>query len=310
MGGTSVAHTSRAPVWEEPDVVPTKTHEDQLQSVVDRLSAAAEADYYNPYKRFAWPDRLDVDGYWMSPELMTVHGTSAARELDEKTLQEISKWESGHFYSLNVHGIRELLIEVVRRIHTTGFEIPTKFFHHFVGEENEHMWFFAEFCLRYLGKIYPDRSMSFGTDPGSPLVQNFIVFSRILIFEEIVDYFNSRMGSDDRLHPTIRDLNKIHHEDESRHIAFGRQLVTLAFQKVCDDGTDDEREFCRTYTRRFLDSSIAGLYSPAVYRDAGVTNPTAFRREVMNDPARAAANQAMSRCTTSFFHRIDAMAAA
>ncbi|WP_139318958.1 MULTISPECIES: diiron oxygenase [unclassified Pseudonocardia] len=81
--------------------MPTKTHEDQLQSVVDRLSAAAEADYYNPYKRFAWPDRLDVDGYWMSPELMTVHGTSAARELDEKTLQEISKWESGHFYSLN-----------------------------------------------------------------------------------------------------------------------------------------------------------------------------------------------------------------
>lgn len=290
--------------------MPTTTHQDQLRTVVDRLSAAAEADYYNPYQRFVWPDVLDVSGYWMSPELMTVHGTAAAGELDESTLHAISKWESGHFYSLNVHGIRELLIEVVRRIHTSGFEIPTKFFHHFVGEENEHMWFFAEFCLRYLGKIYPDRSLSFGSEPEHPLVQNFVVFSRILIFEEIVDYFNSRMGSDDRLHPTIRDLNKIHHEDESRHIAFGRQLVTLAFQRVCDEGAEDDRDFCRTYTRRFLDSSITGLYNPAVYRDAGVPDPVGFRRRVLRDPAREAAHEAMTKRTTSFFRRIDAMAAA
>ena len=41
----------------------------------------------------------------------------------------------------------ELLIEVMRRLHTPGYEIPTPYFHHFIGEENEHMWFFAEFCL-------------------------------------------------------------------------------------------------------------------------------------------------------------------
>jgi len=289
--------------------VPVKNLETELSSVVDRLSAAAEADYYNPYKRFVWPNLLDVDGYWMSPELMTVHGTAAAAELDEATLHALSKWESGHFYSLNVHGIRELLIEVVRRIHTSGFEVPTKFFHHFVGEENEHMWFFAEFCLRYLGKIYPNRGIAF-SEPESPLVQNFVVFSRILIFEEIVDYFNSRIGSDQRIHPTIRDLNRIHHEDESRHIAFGRQLVTLAFQKVCDEGNDSDPEFCRDYTRRFLDSSVTGLYNPHVYRDAGIVEPLAFRRRVLADPARVTAHEAMTKRTTSFFYRIGAMAAA
>lgn len=292
----------------EYSVVPVKDLEIQLESVVDRLSVAAEADYYNPYKRFVWPEQLDVTGYWMSPELMTVYGTAAADELDEATLRELSKWESGHFYSLNVHGIRDLLIEVVRRIHTNGFEVPTKFFHHFVGEENEHMWFFAEFCLRYIGKIYSNHSMPL-SQPRSPLVENFVVFSRILVFEEIVDYFNMRIGSDERIHPTIRDLNRIHHEDESRHIAFGRQLVSLAFQRVCDTGTEEDRTFCRDYSRRFLESSVASLYNPAVYRDAGIPDPLAFRRRVREDPARAAAHEAMTKRTTSFFDRIGAMAA-
>src|SRR5258707_12819903 len=90
----------------------------------------------------------------MSPELTTTHGAELAETLTREQLFALSKQESINFYSLNVHGIRELLIEVVGRIHTPGFETPSEFFHHFIGEENEHMWFFAEFCLRYGGKLF------------------------------------------------------------------------------------------------------------------------------------------------------------
>ncbi|MET8184075.1 hypothetical protein [Streptomyces sp. NPDC005336] len=31
----------------------------------------------------------------------------------------------------------------------------SEFLHHFTGEESKHMWFFAQFCLRYGGKLYP-----------------------------------------------------------------------------------------------------------------------------------------------------------
>src|SRR5437879_2825170 len=122
--------------------------------ILERLTNKSIDDYYNPYKLFEWPESLPEQMWWMSPELTTTHGTEAARRLTQEQLYALSRHESVNFYSLNVHGIRELLIEVTRRIHTSGFETPSEFFHHFIGEENEHMWFFAEFCLRYGNKIY------------------------------------------------------------------------------------------------------------------------------------------------------------
>src|SRR5439155_16372831 len=131
------------------------------------LSAQSIEDYYNPYKTFEWPDSLPENMWWMSPELTTTAGTELDDELDLEQRRRLSRVESINFYSLNVHGIRELLIEVTRRIHTTEFATPSEFFHHFIGEENEHMWFFAEFCLRYGGKIYVQPRGGADTIPAS-----------------------------------------------------------------------------------------------------------------------------------------------
>ena len=125
---------------------------DRFLEILDRLTNKSIDDYYNPYKLFEWPESLPDDMWWMSPDLTTTYGTPIAERLSQDQLYALSKFESVNFYSLNVHGIRELLIEVTRRIHTKGFETPSEFFHHFIGEENEHMWFFAEFCKRY-GKM-------------------------------------------------------------------------------------------------------------------------------------------------------------
>jgi hypothetical protein len=280
---------------------------DPLVEIVDRLSQAAIADYYNPYRTFDWPDRIAEDQLWMSRDLLTVAGTAAADELSHDQLVALSKWESIHFYSLNVHGIRELLIEVVKRIHTPAYAVPTKFFHHFVGEENEHMWFFAEFCLRYGGKIYPNASRSFGGTDHSPLAEGFLVFSRILIFEQLVDYFNARMGSDATLDPTIQKINRIHHQDESRHIAFGGQLITHLYRQLCDEGSAPDVEQARDYVTRYLEAMLRSLYNPAVYRDAGIADPGRFRARVLADPARDAAHQRIAGRTRSLYRRIGAM---
>src|SRR4051794_25816637 len=173
----------------------------------------SERDYYNPYQLFHWPAELPSEQYWMSPELMSVYGTEVAREYSEEQLWALSKWESINFYSLNVHGIRSLLIEVISRIHTPGFERPSEYFHHLIGEENEHMWFFAKFCLNYGGKIYADKQVRW-QDVEILEAADFLVFMRLLLFEEIVDFFNKRMGGDERLDPTIRQVNAIHHQDE------------------------------------------------------------------------------------------------
>jgi hypothetical protein len=255
----------------------------RFEEILERLVAMSERDYYNPFEVFQWPESLPEETWWMSPELMSLHGTALRDELSEEQLWRLSKWESINFYSLNVHGIRELLIEVISRIHTPGFELPSEYFHHLIGEENDHMWFFAKFCLNYGKKIYPDKALRLKSDVEEEAA-HFLVFSRLLIFEEIVDHFNKQMGRDDRLHPTIKQINAIHHQDESRHIAFGRQAITVLHDALREQLSEEQLHGLEDYLKQYMRYSIESLCNPAAYRDAGIEDPYDFRRRLLADP--------------------------
>jgi hypothetical protein len=278
--------------------------ENPITTMLNRIIGMSIDTYYNPYKMFQWPDELPEEQWWMSRELMTVHGSAIEKQLTEKQLMAISRWESIHFYSLNVHGIRELLLEVIKRVHTPGFEIESEFFHHFIGEENEHMWFFATFCNKYGGKIYKDKKSKWSIESVEPDIESLLVFARILIFEEIVDYFNLRMGRDESLHPIIRQVNSIHHQDESRHIAFGREIVKQLFAGVRAKHSPERLAEIDDYLSRYLAASIQSLYSPAVYQDAGLPEPYKFRTALLEDPARKAYDAKVLKRTVDFLKDI------
>lgn len=258
----------------------TVENNERFRTIIDRLSEKSINDYYNPYQMFQWPDSLPEDMWWMSPHLTTIAGTDLADELTEQQWRKVSRFESINFYSLNVHGIRELLVEVTRRIHTRGFELASEFFHHFIGEENEHMWFFAEFCLRYGGKIYTAPRGGAG-EQQSDAIETLLVFARILIFEELVDYFNSSMEKDDSLHETIRLVNRIHHQDETRHIAFGRELVSLLYQDLRTTASEEDLTFVEGYLERYLRYSFESLFNPRVYADAELAQPLEVRNRLL-----------------------------
>jgi len=271
----------------------------RFKDVLTRLIGMSERDYYNPYQMFQWPDSVPEDAYWMTPELMVEHGTEVWNTLTERQRRAVSKWQSINFYSLNVHGIRELLHEIIARIHTREFVVPSDYFHHIIGEENEHMWFFAKFCLRYGGKVYPHRAMGLA-GPGTPAADHFLVFARLLIFEELVDVFNQRMANDERLDPTIRKVNEVHHHDESRHIAFGRQIVRMLHADLRERLTAAELAGLESYLKRYMRSSVDSLCEPLTYRDAGVPDPYAVRRRVLADPAYPAYVSRVLNRTESF----------
>lgn len=273
---------------------------DRFVELLQRLGQKSVEDYYNPYRMFSWADSLPEDAYWMTPELISAHGTPVEREIGEEGMKRLSRWESINFYSLNVHGIRELIIEVVKRIHMPGFEVPSEFFHHFIGEENEHMWFFAEFCRRYgQGRIYSSPSLNtHGADDTQ--IENFLVFARILLFEEIVDHYNLRMGDDQCLHETIRQVNSIHHHDESRHIAFGRELVSFLYNRLRPSATQEQLAELESYLKRYIVFSLQSFYNPQVYRDAGLPDPLGARSRIMADPHRRQAELKAIRKPLSF----------
>jgi hypothetical protein len=272
-----------------------------VSALLERITEMSIETYYNPYKMFDWPETLPDEQWWMTPELITIANTRFAEEIPEKQRMALSKWESIHFYSLNVHGIRELLLEVVKRVHLPGYEEESEFFHHFIGEENEHMWFFATFCLKYGRKIYPNKKLSFSIDDLTPDIESFLVFSRVLIFEEIVDYFNLRMGRDEALHPIIRQVNSIHHQDESRHIAVGREIVKRLFDHIIATQPADQVAMAQDYLKRYLVASIQSLYSPSVYKDAGIAEPYELRNQLLKDPGRRVADEKILKRTLDFF---------
>ncbi len=272
--------------WEVKPIMNAVQEEPDFDPAVHRLIDLSINTYYNPYTRFDWPDSLVDEQWWMSPDLLTVFDTPFMDTMSERELMALSKYETLNFYSLNIHGIRELMIEVTRRIHSPGYEHQSEFFHHFIGEENEHMWFFAKFCLKYAGKIYPDKSVKIDTGTLAPDIANFLVFTRITIFEEIVDFFNSRMAKDESLHPIIQEINAVHHQDESRHIAFGRQLMKQLHSDLSSRHGPEEMLAVGNYVNRYIEASIQSLYNPAVYRDAGIADPYRFRRELLQQPSR------------------------
>ncbi|GAA3151676.1 diiron oxygenase [Streptomyces echinatus] len=271
---------------------------------LDRLEQMAESGYYNPYTIFEWPDSMEPDKPWMSESLTTLAGTEMWDELTREQQLALTRYEAINFFSLNIHGIRELLSDVVMRIHEKTYAGVSEFLHHFIGEENEHMWFFAQFCLRYGGKLYPAQPTLKADSVAhlSPVARELVVFARILIFEEIVDYYNAHMATDQSLPHIAREINRVHHQDESRHVAFGRMVFTNLLEQVAERDPD-EVPVLAEYLENYLQYSIATLYNPAAYRDAGIPDALKLRRRALSHPVRVEAHDQVLKRTRKFLSK-------
>ncbi|TCO61910.1 diiron oxygenase [Actinocrispum wychmicini] len=280
------------------------TARSRLNEIASRLSQLSREQHYNVYQLFEWPESLAEDRYWIAPELMTCYGTDAWDELSEPQRLRLAHWESVNFFSMNVHLIRELIGEVANRIYTTRYPGLSEFFHDFIHEENEHMWFFATFCQRYGGKIYEPKKLIFGDGPEQDVLRDVIVFGRILIAEELCDVFNARMAKDERLPALVQQINDVHHRDESRHIAFGRQMMRALSEEAADTVGRDEVRKAGDYLGRYITMCLRALYNSRAYADAGLPDPHGLRSRLTADPARKAIHRELMAHTMEFLERI------
>jgi hypothetical protein len=277
---------------------------ERLEQVANRLSQVSREQHYNVYTLFDWPDSLSRDKYWIAPELMTSWGTELWDELDEPSRLRLSHWESVNFFSMNVHLIRELIGEVANRIYTTRYPGLSEFFHDFIHEENEHMWFFATFCRRYGGKLYDPTRLVSGAGPDDEVLRDVIIFGRILIAEELCDVFNTRMADDDRLPPLVQEINGVHHRDESRHIAFGRQMMRSLAEEAAAVVGREQLASAGNYLARYIHLCLRSLYNLTAYTDAGIADPYGMRRRLTNHPVRKAQHRELMEHTMQFLQRI------
>jgi len=274
-----------------------------LGDVVRRLSERSVQRAYDPYRELEWPDELPAGRRWMSADLLSPFGTPRMAELSEPELCRLSQWELINFFSFNVHGIRELMIHVLACIHRAGHEGVSEYFHHFLDEENKHMWFFAEFCKRYGGKIYATQKLQFSAFEDED-VQSFIAFSKILISEQISDFYNLRMMTDPALPEIVRTINQLHHEDESRHIAMGLRLVGHLYEDLAARHSAETRRRVASYLSRYMQFFVESFYNPSAYRDTGLAEPFQWRRALLDAPERKAFHARVLARPMRFFRRL------
>jgi len=265
-----------------------------LAQTVARLSVVSERSYQNPYESIDWPATVDRPQWFTSPELISIYGTPRWETLDDTQKKELSFWEAVNFFSLNIHGEKALIEGLAHRLYQPGLEEAAEYLHHFLDEENKHSIWFGTFCVRYAGKVYPDRKIGFPREFADG-EEDFLFFARVAIFEEIVDRYNLTMGKDERLEPVARLINARHHAEETRHLIFGRRIVEHLWRRHRPSWSDDTVADLRRYLAGYLESTWKEYYNPEVYRDAGMADPWVAARQAWDHPAAHEHRRRLSR---------------
>ena len=255
-----------------------------LAELSEQLCEASQKKYVNPYEYVEWPAGANVDGWYTSPELVSIFGTETWDRLDEPARKRLSFFEAVNFYSLNIHGEKSLIEGLAHRLYAGGLGGHSAYLHHFLDEENKHMVYFGGFCSRYAGRVYRDRKVALPRAYAEG-EEDFLFFAKVMIFEEIVDVFNLRMSRDERLEPIAQKINLIHHLEETRHLVFGRAITAELFEKHAPAWSAETRSGVAEYLAGYLRSTWKEYWNPDVYADAGLAGPRELARTAFEHPS-------------------------
>ncbi len=256
----------------------------QVNELATCLSRVSVAKAWDVERAFDWPERLDPGRWCMSPELLSLYGTELWDGLSEPQRRELSFYEVVNFFSLVLQGERPLVQGLAQRLYSrhASAEI-TGYLHHFIDEENKHMAMFGRFCTRYAGKIYPDKKIALEQDY-APGEEEVVFFCKVLVVEELGDFYNRRMLRDTRIEPIVRELNRVHHQDEARHLAFGRAHLRELFQRWSPPWPPHTLKELREWLCDYLRVSWGDFYNPMMYADAGFADAFEVRRAALAAP--------------------------
>jgi len=237
----------------------------------------------------------------MPPELISIFGTPFYEALSDKQRKRLSLFEIGNFFSLVLQGERPLVQGLVHRLYlkSSSCEV-TEYLHHFVDEENKHMVMFGEFCNRYLGKVYPEKKIALARDY-SKGEEEVAFFCKVMVVEELGDYYNVLIDRDERVDPLVRQINRVHHVDEARHLAFGRVHLAELCERHVPQWSPETLAGFRAWLAEYLRASWGDYYNPTMYRDAGLADSYDVRQMALNHPACAAQRARASAKLVKYF---------
>lgn len=272
-----------------------------LEDTARKLTRASQKFFYDVTTKLEWPEKLDPDAWAMAPELVSLNGTSVWDGMGEAERKRLAFYETAGFFSLILQGERPLLEGMSHRLYTLEKNLTvTEYLHHFLDEENKHMMMFSTYLRRYVGKVYPEKKLAIPR-PMAKGEDDVAFFAKVLVVEELSDYYNVAMGHDARLPQIVQDINWTHHVDEARHVHFGRAYIKELWDRVTPGWSEEQVASFRAWLVDYVNASWRDFYNPSVYRDAGVADPYAAREEALRSPVCRAHRQ---RCSTRFLQNL------
>ena len=266
----------------------------KVQTVAQQMTRASQKFFYDPSNVLDFPEELDPNGWAMSPELVSLYDTPIWHEMTEEEQKRLAFYECCGFFSLILNGERPLLEGMSHRMYVNEKDLAiTEYMHHFMDEENKHMMMFAGFLRRYLGKVYPEKKIAFPREMAKG-GDDLAFLLKVLVVEELSDYYNVAMGGDERLAKICRDINRVHHVDEARHIRFGRAYLKKQWDEITAEWSDEEIEDFRSWLLDYINASWRDFLNPSVYRDAGIKDTYAAREMAMKSEVCQAHRQRAS----------------
>jgi hypothetical protein len=276
---------------------------DATATLAQRLTKQSRDENWNVWTYFTWPETIREDEWAMSPELCSLYGTEMWGALTEAQQKKLSLYEIGNFFSLTLQGERPLVAGMSDRLYQSKVSPEaTEYLHHFIDEENKHMVMFGMFCRRYLGKVYPEKKLALPQkyEKGE---EEMAFFCKVLVVEEIGDYYNIIMMRDERIAPIVKEINWVHHRDESRHLGFGREHTKALWEHWSAQWTPETKARFREWLVQYVKSSWNDFYNPAMYKDAGIPDAYELRQKALAHPATAVHRAKASKKLLGFFVR-------
>src|SRR5690554_52372 len=247
-----------------------------IESTAIKLSNASLKKMYNPFERITYEELKP--GQLQFPEtLISIYHEDEYTQLSQEKKVYLSLLEMVNFFSMNIYGEQSLIKEFENRLYRNktsaeGYN-ASRYLQHFIHEENSHTFMLSEYCHKYAGFIYKNRTLEIPREDMSFEAQELLMYGRTIVLERFLAYLNSCASHDKSLGQTTRDCNKAHLTDEVRHIAWDREVINYYRAELEKKSGHVEIKLVSKALYDYLNTAFQMLYNPRCYKEVGISDP-------------------------------------
>jgi hypothetical protein len=267
---------------------------DQTDSLAHTAAILSRASYEKGISksllRVPTPPALDGTRLQFPERLVSLYHHPIYGELTDEQKWRLGLLETVSFFSINIHGERSLVRDLVLRVHRMSAlgnsPIIHEYLQHFVHEENAHTFMLAGYCWRYSDGVLKDQGLSVGDTALSPVGEELLTFGRTWVLESFLDFLNREAMRDDTLDEVPRQIHRVHHIDEARHMTFDKAVIRSCVERLRAEGRDEELATIAGQIAAYGTHAVRRLCNANIYKQLGLAEPMALSWDVQKLPAR------------------------